>query len=62
MKYSRDTESFVMDVLGERHALQVTYSTMYFRSRDSMYLGTYLPRITNRWFPSTLGRQKEKPE
>ena len=33
-------------VFGERHIWQVTYSTMYFLSRDSMYLGTYLPRST----------------
>lgn len=29
--------------MGLRHIWHVTYSTMYFRRSDSMYLGTYLP-------------------
>ena len=42
-KKSRDTESLVRVVLGLRHIWHVTYSTIYFRRSDSMYLGTYLP-------------------
>lgn len=42
-KKSRDTGSLVRVVLGLRHIWHVTYSTMYFRRSDSMYLGTYLP-------------------
>ena len=39
-RYKR-TESFTSVVFGLRHILHVTYSTMYLRRRDSMYLGTY---------------------
>lgn len=42
-KKSRDTGSLVRVVLGLRHIWHVTYSTMYFRRRDSMYFGTYFP-------------------
>lgn len=42
-KKSRDTGSLVRVVLGLRHIWHVTYSTIYFRRSDSMYLGTYLP-------------------
>lgn len=42
-KKSLDTGSLVRVVLGLRHIWQVTYSTMYLRSSDSMYFGTYLP-------------------
>lgn len=42
-KKSLETGSLVRVVLGLRHIWQVTYSTMYFRSKDSMYFGTYFP-------------------
>ena len=45
-------ESFFSTVLGERHISHVTYSTTYFRNKDSIYLGTYFPRMIKRWFPS----------
>jgi hypothetical protein len=46
-KNSLDTLSLVRAVLKLRHIWQATYSPIYFRSSDSMYLGTNLPRITN---------------
>lgn len=46
-KKRRDTGSLVRVVLGLRHIWHVTYSTMYFRSSDSMYFGTYFPGGTD---------------
>ena len=46
-KYNRDVGSRVSDVCGDRHIWQVTYSTIYFLSNDSMYFGMYLPLIIN---------------
>ena len=46
-KYNRDVGSRVSDVCGDRHIWQVTYSTIYFLSKLSMYFGMYLPLIIN---------------
>ena len=51
-KYNRLIESRVSVVSGDRHIAHVTYSLMYFFSRDSIFFGTYFPFITNRMLPS----------
>src|SRR4051812_33526926 len=43
IKYRREMGSRVSSVSSDLHMWQVTYSPMYLRSSDSMYLGWNLP-------------------